>query len=667
LWLCGRSGARAGRASQAIWLLRRAAEFPGFETAAGVDYARTALEADDARTAIDAANRVLEREAGQRPALDIRAEAQLRKGDFEAALADIDALRARPEIEDEIELARLRALVGLRRIDEAEALFAELEAKREKGELELPAGRYCAARATFHAERGQIEQARADFERCFDAAPADPLVLSAAIDFFDARGMSAALEPLLRRALERDPKALNARQELALRLRRAGRAADAEALLVAGTQLDDPLLAASHSGALAQHHFALGNYAAAAAAWAEVVQRVGDPGADVWLAYADALALAGQGERALEVAQRLPEMQRALVRGRLRFEQREPREALAALDEAVRLWPDNPAARYYAARAAEVLGDFERAISEYRAAIRAGAGVTDAGLRLARLHFAEGAYATASFALYQHLEQHRDDAEAYSLYAVIEERQGRRERAREVREALGRLPGQRGRALEELAAAIAEARGPEAALTWLAERLAHGEHALRSDPRVLGAQLALFAQLGRASEALAPIRAALSEAPHSGELLALEADALARSGAPPGEVAALVEPSLALAPESAALLRAAARAAAAAGDAATAAQRYARALERVARGSAEEPALGAEAARQLVESGQAAAAEPLLEELLWRHPIDSALSELLAECVRARDPGAARVRELEARARRFGVATGATAGGQSPV
>ena len=59
------------------------------------------------------------------------------------------------------------------------------------------------------------------------------------------------------------------------------------------------------------------------------------------------------------------------------------------------LWPDNAVARYYAARAAERLGDFDRAIDDYRYAIRAGIDDTDARYRLARLYEAARAYALA--------------------------------------------------------------------------------------------------------------------------------------------------------------------------------------------------------------------------------------------------------------------------------
>ena len=93
----------------------------------------------------------------------------------------------------------------------------------------------------------------------------------------------------------------------------------------------------------------------------------------------------------LEVAEDLSvPAHRHLIRGRVAQERRDPARALEEFDEALRLWPDNPWARYYAALAAEELGDFERAIEEYRNAIRIDPGATDARTRGAALLLASG-------------------------------------------------------------------------------------------------------------------------------------------------------------------------------------------------------------------------------------------------------------------------------------
>ncbi len=653
-FLYGTASVGTGHSSQGLWSLRRAAEAPGWELRAGVEVARAALQSDDAPTAIEAATRVLEREPDQRPALDIRAEARVRKGDYEAALADVARLRELDPKSGELELIRLRALIGLRRIEESDALFRELEQRSAAGELELPPDRYCAARATFHAERGEAELARESFERCLDEYPADPLVLEAALGFFDPRGESESLEKLLRRAIEHEPVAVQARQELAKRLRASGRREEAEQILLAGTALEPAELAANHWGALARHYFELEAYEKSAEAWSHVIEVFPDPGPELLLSYADALALAGEYARALEVGAKLPDTHRALLRGRVLLEQHRPREALAALDAAIRLWPDNPSARYYAARAAEQNGDFERAISEYRASIRSGAEVTDAGLRLGRLHFFEGAFEPARFALYQHLEKHREDVEAWALYARVEGRLGKREHANQVLERLKRLPGQSGRSLVEVAALLAAASGDAAAVELLTRRLADAAAPERSDAGVLRSLVEHLARAGRPSEAVAKARAAAAERPGEAELQEIYGSALEADGAPREQIEAAHELALALVPGHPASLHALAKLASARGEVDAAVDLYTRALAGAPKGSPEEAAIGSDSARQLLEAKRFADAEALLEDLLWRHPIDARIAELLAEALHEQDPRSERASELERRAQRFG-------------
>ena len=79
-----------------------------------------------------------------------------------------------------------------------------------------------------------------------------------------------------------------------------------------------------------------------------------------------------------------------VIRARVAQERSQPAEALEHFDETFRLWPDNPWARYHSALAAETLGDFDRASDDYRYAIRISPGATDARVRLARIHQAEG-------------------------------------------------------------------------------------------------------------------------------------------------------------------------------------------------------------------------------------------------------------------------------------
>ncbi len=144
---------------------------------------------------------------------------------------------------------------------------------------------------------------------------------------------------------------------LAQRLRASGDAAEAEAVLREATRSEDPQLAAAGWIDLGKFHQALGKHGAAADALEralELVREAGSPTPQLLFEYADALVLADRLVRALEVAEDLSvPAHRELIRARVAQERREPARALEAFDEALRLWPDNPWARYYAALAAD--------------------------------------------------------------------------------------------------------------------------------------------------------------------------------------------------------------------------------------------------------------------------------------------------------------------------
>ena len=82
-------------------------------------------------------------------------------------------------------------------------------------------------------------------------------------------------------------------------------------------------------------------------------------------------------------------------RGRIQLVRGNAKEALAAFDEGIANWPNNAGARYLAGAAALQLGDFERAIVEFRESVRVDVTATDAARSLARLYFERGDYEQA--------------------------------------------------------------------------------------------------------------------------------------------------------------------------------------------------------------------------------------------------------------------------------
>jgi tetratricopeptide (TPR) repeat protein len=653
-YLYGVACVRTGRSSIAIWPLRRAREADGFEVRAGIELARAGLMSGDDRLAIEAATRVIELDPEDGAAYALRAEASLRAGDEEGALRDVAlALAANPAAEGDLQLLRLRGLIEEGEIEQAGALFDALEARRAAGELELPGPRYCLARAVFASERGEAELGQELLQACIDEYPLNPLVMAESLAFFDAHGEVERSLQVLRDVLAREPRAAPVRHELAARLRARGDEDAAEQLLVEGTRLEPPAIAAQAWRSLAGHHFELQDHTRAAASWDRFMALTPQPDDEARMAWVETLALSGQFDRALEIAPTLPEPFRPLAMGRIRFEQRRPAEALAYFDAGVRAWPDNPVARYYAGQAAERAGDFDRAISEYRHAIRAGIGGTDAGLHLGLIHLAEGRREPAMMALGHHLGAHPDDVEAMVVvFAVLSERvDGRAARAQLAR--LSTLPGGRARALAAAARVTAGREGPAAAVTLLEGA---GESVDLLAPENAPALYALIEQLAaaeRAEEARAWAERALAAVPEAASARAASGLALELTGGSPAAALADDQAALAADPDEVVALLGAARLEAERGETATAIESFAHAARVTSRRDIRSHAV-LEMADLLAASGQVDGAIAALEDQLWTDPVDVAAAARLAALLRAADPESPRARELDRRVRRFG-------------
>jgi tetratricopeptide (TPR) repeat protein len=85
-----------------------------------------------------------------------------------------------------------------------------------------------------------------------------------------------------------------------------------------------------------------------------------------------------------------------MLRGRIAFERGNYETAFEELERAALLWPNNAPTRYYLGRTSEGRGDFDRAVEEYRQAMRSDPGLSAPRERLIRLHLAEGRVREAS-------------------------------------------------------------------------------------------------------------------------------------------------------------------------------------------------------------------------------------------------------------------------------
>ena len=98
--------------------------------------------------------------------------------------------------------------------------------------------------------------------------------------------------------------------------------------------------------------------AIAAFAQARELDTTEDP--QLLLGYADALVIAKRYDEASKLIDQMKvPAHQLVVRGRIELERGDPAAALKLFDEGMRLWPNNAVARYYAAIAAERLGDFD--------------------------------------------------------------------------------------------------------------------------------------------------------------------------------------------------------------------------------------------------------------------------------------------------------------------
>ncbi len=638
----------------AVWSLRKAMEDPEWLVPAGSQLALLALAGLDFNEVFKITGRILERDPENVQALLMRANAYAHsKRDPELALAD--AKRVLEIDRDAIEAYEplILGLLGLERLEEASQALAEAGRRLvELGRDEGVVAWHCATTAAFEQESGDLEQVRKTWLACLDAHPTDQDVVSSAMKFYDAQGEADRSLEILRAALAGDPSSRFFRATLAQRLVAQGDAAEAEAVLREATGSEDPETAAAAWMDLGKFRQALGEYAAAADALeraVELVRETGSPTPQLLFEYADALVLADRLDRALEVAEDLPVPAHGhLIRGRVAQERRDPARALAEFDKALRLWPDNPWARYYAALAAEELGDFERALEEYRNAVRIEPGATDARTRGAAVLWANGNPSAALLMLQTKLGEAPLEIEGQLLGMRLSGLVGN---TTGVADFLATIeashPARAGQALAEAAEGLARRNGPGVAVSMLETAPGVDFH----QPRYAAALRAVVRFSHQAGETGA-MRAALQK------ILASQADSsafqeirglyLELSGAP-AEAAAAYARALELGPGNPQALASLGRLAS--GEDPEAALGF---FDRAAAADPSDPALKLAAARALVARGKLTEAEQRLDALLLEHPLEAEAASERARLDLERGVASVQTLERARRAVRFG-------------
>jgi tetratricopeptide (TPR) repeat protein len=656
-FLYGRALVFTGQPSLASWSLRQAMQDPEWLVPAGLQLARAALFTSDYNEAVDVTTRILEQHPEDVMALLLRAQGRAHwRNDAEAALEDANrVLELEPDRLEAYE-PKILALITLDRHPEAREALVQVGL--ELAATDAPTrglAWHCSTTAIFAYEAGEPEKARETWRECLERHPADPNVVVNAVQFYDARAdWQRAVEVLETASKLAEGASGHAfRVALADRLRRMGRPAEGEALLREATTAQDPHLAAGAWVDLARFRHAQREHGAAADALERAVALAGDVGGptpQLLFQYADALVVSGQLDRAAAVAEEMTVgAQRHLIRARVAQERGQHARALEQFDEALRVWPDNAFARYYAALAAEKLGDFDRAIEEYRYSIRISVGATDARTRAARLLIAEGQELRAYQLLFLDVDGAPLDPEGELLSMYLMARVANPQQLQTSLIALGaRDPARLPLALARGAEGAADRAGPAAALSLL--RGAPGiDYADPSAAPALRALVHFAHGAGRPDVATRAVDTALAAHPEAAVFQELQGLHLELGGAASERGRAAYQRALELDAGNARALAGLGRLALSSDP-----EQALAFFDRAAVADPSEPKHALAAARALLAAGATQRAERRLEALLEEHPLEGAAAAELVSLDLARDVTTTRTLERARRAARLG-------------
>ena len=384
---------QTGRPSLAVWPLQKASLSEEHGVQAGLLLASTLAASQSFEEALRAYRRVLERDPNSTGALFGMGQAQLSIGQPTAALETSEKLLL--VLPDDQLGASLKgaALIDLDRSDEAEAVWKGVVDRAINGNDPTDAARKCAALGVFYRSQNDAEYARETFSRCILDYPLNHQLLQHASEFFLVYEEYDAAVEIWQSAIEAAPEDLTIRIRLAEILASINRTDQALKVLQESVELFDSAEAWRH---LAGFLRVQGNLKAAREALEESMERSRSVAPSLRFTLADLLIEEGNYDRALSIAESLEEPSyRAMIRGAILLQQGDAAAALELLDSGLRLYPNNAGARYLAGQAALAIGETERAMAEFREAIRVSETETDAALRLAEFNFREGEYLNA--------------------------------------------------------------------------------------------------------------------------------------------------------------------------------------------------------------------------------------------------------------------------------
>jgi tetratricopeptide (TPR) repeat protein len=518
---------QTGDPSRAIWALKKASESEEFSIQAGLMLASAHFTVNDLEEAVRAANRVLELSPERIAALQLRAKANLGVHDLDAALADTERLIELAPDDYTNRAIHATVLFDMGRGEEAEAAHELLKEMGEANSDPSLRPRACIAMAIFEKDfKKNLVEAERLFLECVDKYPTDAFLINHVMGFLDGIDEPEKATSLVRKAMESAPENLSLRSTLANRLSSEGDEEGAEKVLVEAAETFD---SAAAWNLVAAFHRRTNQPEKALAAVEKVIELTGGGGNELRFTQADILVDLERYDEAEAIVKTVDEpIYATLIRGRIQLAQGDPAAALQSFDKGIRHWPNNPGARYLAGVAAHELGDFERAVSELREAMRADKTQSEAAQLLARIYYDRGEYQEAVKFSGASVRRNKDDQDPanYVLATRAFTKMGEYDKARGAAASLGAIPGQQASAVAELAHVARAEGGPQAAVdTITASKLDLADSANSDVARVLIDNLLT---LGKPGKALALVDAAIERNPDTAEFHGMRGTVLTR-------------------------------------------------------------------------------------------------------------------------------------------
>jgi len=625
-YLLGTALLRSGNGGLAVWPLRVAAQSPEYAVEARMMLAQAMLESRTAPDAIRVLDEILEMEPDNVRALVLRIQAYQATGRNEDALVDIERVLELDPDNVPVLVPRVTALIASKKIDEAEAAIEDARKRLDDagGEVDPSAPpMLCVARGLFAFEKGEREVAEKQYADCLEKFPDNPFVINETTSFYMMLGQQDRGIDLLKSALERTGNSAF-RVALANWMMALGKVDEHERLLREQAETEQSVEAWFR---LADLYVGRDEFDKALEAFDRAITLSPNPPETLRFAYADTLVQAGQFDKARKVVEGLEQsVFRDLITGRILLAEGDPRGALASFEKGILLWPNSAAARFLAGQAAEQIGDFERAVSEYRESVRADASRTKAGLELAALYSAQGHNLDALDAIQRFLQENPGDLEGTIAAIRIAHKIRRYGLASEGLKRLAAMPGQAARATAEHATLLAESSpdGASAAVKTIEESKLD-----LTDPAnavALRALITSLTKLGENAKAQERVNSALRAHPDVAAFHALNGRVLKAAGKPVDQSRAEFDRALELDPDEAEAVIGLAELAAEAGETDAALTLY----DRAAALDTDHADAALAAAQLALGAGRTAQAKQRFEAILIAHPREASASIELA-------------------------------------